>query len=84
MKDFDYFQNLKKNENFKILINSYLLENYNVFNNLYNINLLNKNLFNEQQFYFYIQNIFLYFESFFIGIQKLVYDLNDYTRGLYN
>ena len=46
MKDFNYFQNIKKNENFQIIINNYILKDYFIFNN---INSIKFSLFNQEQ-----------------------------------
>ena len=81
MKDFDYFQNLKKNENFQIIINNYILKDYFIFNNLNTANSLS--LFNEQQWYLIIQTFFSNLEIFLIVIQKLAYDYIDYIKSLF-
>jgi hypothetical protein len=83
MKDFNYFQNIKKNENFQIIINNYILKDYFIFNNLNNVNFIKVILFNEQQLYLFFQSIFSKLEIFLIIIQKIIYDYADYTKSLF-
>jgi len=82
MQDLNSLNNIKikSNENFKNLINYYILEQYFIFNNYNNINLLLDN----NKFYSFIQIFLLNFEIFLIGIQKLMYDYIDYIKSLYN
>jgi hypothetical protein len=49
MKDFNYFQNIKKNENFQIIINNYILKDYFIFNNINTVTSMKLSLLNEQQ-----------------------------------
>jgi hypothetical protein len=86
IENIDYFKNKKKDENLKILINHYILENYFVFNNNYNnIKII---LLNERDVTLFFKNIlkiiFLNLESILIVSQKLIYDYVNYIKPLYN
>jgi hypothetical protein len=55
IENIDYFKNKKKDKNFKLLINTYILENYFVFNNNYNnIKLI---LLNDSDIILFLKNI---------------------------
>ena len=78
MKDFNYFQNIKKNENFELIIKNYILKDYFIFNNYNNINSTKFWLYHQQQWFF------LNFEIFIIGFQKFMYEYIDFWKPLFN
>lgn len=81
MKDIENISNLKtkENENFKILINNYILKEYYVFNNTANGRILKEN-----EFTFFIKTLLLNLEILLIGSQKLIYEYVNYFTHLFN
>jgi hypothetical protein len=69
----------KENENFKILINNYILKEYYVFNNVNNTRVIKEN-----EITFFIKTLFLNLEILLIGSQKLVYEYINYLKYLFN
>lgn len=83
MKDFHFYQNIKKNENFQNIIHNYILQDYFIFNNINTATSIKLSLLDKQQWYIFIQAFFSSLEIFLIIIQKLVYDYNDYIKSLF-
>jgi len=81
MKDIENIGNLKikENENFKILINNYILKEYYVFNNTANGRILKEN-----EFTLFIKTLLLNLEILLIGSQKLIYEYVNYFTHLFN
>ena len=70
---------IKENENFKILINNYILKEYYVFNHTANGRILKEN-----EFTFFIKTLLLNLEILLIGSQKLIYEYVNYFTHLFN
>lgn len=69
----------KNLENFKILINNYILDNYYVFNNV-----SESFIFNAQTLIQFVKLIFINFEGILIFIQKITYEIFGYFFDLFN
>lgn len=70
---------IKENENFKLLINNYILKEYYIFNNTNNIRILKEN-----EFTFFVKTLLLNLEILLIGSQKLIYEYVNYFTHLFN
>jgi hypothetical protein len=49
MKDFHFYQNIKKNENFQNIIHNYILQDYFIFNNINTATSIKLSLLDKQQ-----------------------------------
>lgn len=86
ISDYYVMENIKKekklklrgNENFKILINNYILKDYNVFS------FSNLPYIRENEIISLTRSFFIGIESLLIGFQKFVYEYINYLKHLFN
>ena len=71
--------NIKKNENFKVLINNYIIKEYPILENMNTIRSINEN-----EIKFFRERLLLNLEIILIGSQKFIYEYVNYFSNLFN